>query len=183
MAYHSQRVFMDARYLRLGLLLSVAALSVPSRGAAQTPDEKEIRNVQTRQADAWNRHDATAYANLFTEDGDVVNVVGWWWKGRAQIESRLTQAFAFVFRESTMTITDVDVRFLSPDIALAHVQWTMTGAKTPPNIPEPKVGIQLQVLKKSAGKWLIASFQNTSSVPERPFPTGPIAPGSPTPKH
>jgi hypothetical protein len=30
---------------------------------------------------------------------------------------------------------------------------------------------------QSAGKWLIASFQNTTSVPERPFPTGPIAPG------
>jgi hypothetical protein len=121
---------MNVRHLSLGLFISVVALTVPSRGAAQTPDEREIRNVQARQADAWNRHDATAYANLFTEDGDVVNVVGWWWKGRSQ------------------------------------------------------KGIQLQVLKKSAGKWLIASFQNTSSVPERPFPTGPIAPGaSSTPQH
>jgi len=175
---------MNARHLGLGLFLSVVSLTIPSRGAAPTPDESEIRNVQARQADAWNRHDATAYANLFTEDGDVVNVVGWWWKGRSQIESRLTAAFAFVFRESTMSITDVDVRFLSPDLAIAHVRWTMVGAKAPPNIPEPKEGIQLQVLKKSAGKWLIASFQNTSSVPERPFPTGPIAPGaSPTPQH
>lgn len=49
-----------------------------------------------------------------------MNVVGWSWKGRSQIESRLTAAFAFVFRESTMSITDVQVRFLSPDIALAH---------------------------------------------------------------
>lgn len=175
---------MNVRHLGLGLFISVVALTVPSGGAAQTPDEREIRNVQTRQADAWNRHDATAYAKLFTEDGDVVNVVGWWWKGRSQIESRLTAAFAFVFRESTMTITDVEVRFLAPDLALAHVRWTMIGAKAPPNIPEPKEGIQLQILKKSAGKWLIASFQNTSSVPERPFPTGPIAPGtSSTPQH
>ena len=175
---------MNARHLGLALFLSASALTMSSSGAAQTPGEREIRNVQTRQADAWNRHDATAYANLFTEDGDVVNVVGWWWKGRAQIESRLTAAFAFVFRESTMTITDVEVRFLSPDLAVAHVQWTMTGAKAPPNIPEPKVGIQLQVLKKSAGKWLIASFQNTSSVPERPFPAGPMTPGaSSTPQH
>ena len=122
-----------------------------------------------------------AYASLFTEDGDVVNVVGWSWKGRSQIESRLAAAFAFVFRESTMSITDVRVRFLSPDIALAHVHWTMVGANTPPGIP--REGIQLQILKKSADKWLIASFQNTSSVPERPFPTGPIAPAaSSTPK-
>jgi uncharacterized protein (TIGR02246 family) len=167
---------MNGWHLGLTLLTSIAASTVPYPGAAQTLDEAEIRNIQVRQADAWNRHDATAYARLFTEDGDVVNVVGWWWKGRSEIESKLTAAFAFVFRESTMSITDVDVRFLSSDIALAHVRWTMAGARTPPGVPEPREGIQLQVLKKSAGKWLIASFQNTSSVPERPFPTGPAGP-------
>jgi uncharacterized protein (TIGR02246 family) len=174
---------MSMWHLGLGLFISMAASTVPVSGVAQSPDEAAIRNVQMRQADAWNRHDAEAYANLFTEDGDVVNVVGWWWKGRSQIASRLTAAFAFVFRQSTMSITDVQVRFLSSDIAVAHVRWTMAGAKTPPGIPEPREGIQLQILKKSAGKWLIASFQNTNSVPERPFPTGPMAPGaSPAPK-
>ncbi|MEO8575827.1 MAG: SgcJ/EcaC family oxidoreductase [Gemmatimonadales bacterium] len=175
---------MKTLHLAVGLLISIAASTVPSAAVAQTSDEEEIRNVQVRQADAWNRHDAAAYAGLFTVDGDVVNVVGWWWKGRSEIESKLTSAFAFVFSQSRMAITDVHVRFLSSDIALAHVSWTMAGAKTPPGIPEPKEGIQLQVLKKSAGKWMIASFQNTSSVPERPFPTGPIAPGATSsPKH
>ena len=78
-----------------------------SHGAAQDRDEAEIRAVQTRQAEAWNRHDAKAYAELFEDDGDVVNVVGWWWKGRAEIEGKLTAAFAGVFRESTLTITEV----------------------------------------------------------------------------
>jgi uncharacterized protein (TIGR02246 family) len=175
---------MKSWHLGVGLCLSLAASSFPAAAAAQALDEGEIRNVQTRQADAWNRHDAKAYADLFTDDGDVVNVVGWWWKGRSQIESRLTAAFAFVFRESTMSISDVQVRFLSSDIALAHVRWTMVGAKAPPGIPEPREGIQLQVLKKAAGRWLIASFQNTNSVPELVFPTGPVVPGaSSVPKH
>jgi uncharacterized protein (TIGR02246 family) len=175
---------MNSRYLGLALFISIAVSTVPSASAAQTVEEREITSVQAQQADAWNRHDAAAYANLFTDDGDVVNVAGWWWKGRSQIESRLTAAFAFVFHESTLSITDVQVRFLSPDIAIAHVRWTMVGAKTPPGISEPREGIQLQVLKKSAGKWLIASFQNTNSIPERPFPTGPMAPSaSSTPKH
>lgn len=168
---------MNLRAHAVGLFGVVIALTTPSTGAAQARDEQAIRDVQVRQAEAWNRHDATAYAKLFTEDGDVVNVVGWWWKGRSQIESRLTAGFAFVFRESTLSITDVQVRFLSPTIAVAHVLWTMTGAKTPAGIPEPRQGIQLQVLKKSGDDWLIASFQNTNSVPERPFPTGPPTPG------
>ena len=164
--------------LLAALSILVAAAAAPAhQGAARDRDEAEIRDLQARQASAWNRHDAKAYADLFTEDGDVVNVVGWWWKGRAEIEAKLTAAFAFVFRDSTMTIADVQVRCLSPDVAIAHVRWTMTGAKTPPNIPEPRQGIQTQTLRKTSGRWLITAFQNTNAVPEVPFPTS--APTSP----
>jgi uncharacterized protein (TIGR02246 family) len=141
--------------------------------ADQQTDEAAIRVLQERQAEAWNRHDAKAYADLFAEDGDVVNVVGWWWKGRSEIESKLTTAFAFVFRDSALTITDVKVRFLTADIAIAHVSWTMKGARTPPSIPEPRQGIQMQVLQRRPVGWLIASFQNTNALPEAPFPTAP----------
>lgn len=140
-------------------------------------DKTEIRNVETQQEAAWNRHDAKAYASLFAEDGDCVNVVGWWWKGRAEIEKKLTDAYAFVFRESALTIKDVDVRFLTPELAVAHVHWTMVGARTPKGIPEPQQGIQTQLLQKQAGRWLIAAFQNTNALPEMPFPKGPPAPG------
>ena len=158
------------------LIFACAALFAHSAIArGQDADDAQIRELQTRQAEAWNRHDATAYANLFTDDGEVINVVGWWWKSRAQIESRLTDAFAFVFRDSRMLITDVQTRHLTPEWAIAHVSWTMTGAKTPPGIPEPRQGIEIQVLRKVGGSWLIYSFQNTNSVPERPFPKGPPA--------
>ena len=159
--------------LAAACILLATTYAPRTQGAARDRDEVEIRDLQTRQADAWNRHDAKAYADLFTEDGDVVNVVGWWWKGRAEIESKLTAGFAFVFAESTLVVTDVQVRFLSPEFAVAHVRWTMTGARTPPTIPEPREGIQTQVLRKTSGRWLIASFQNTNAIPERPFPTGP----------
>lgn len=157
----------------LGLALLAVALQGAAESQTQNKDEAAIREVvQARQQDAWNRHDAKAYADLFTEDGDVVNVVGWWWRGRGEIEKKLSDAFTFVFRESTLTVTEVDIRFLTPEIAVAHVRWTMTGARPPPQIPEPRQGIQLQVLRKEGGKWLITSFQNTNSVPEAPFPKG-----------
>ena len=112
---------------------------------------------------------------MFTEDADVVNVLGWWWKGRAEIERKLTDAYVFVFRESVLTIKDVDTRFLAPEIAVAHVRWTMVGARTPKGIAEPQQGIQTQVLQKQGGKWLIAAVQNTNGIPEMPFPQGPPA--------
>ncbi len=164
---------MERLQLVLGLIVSLAVGGSSSAVSVEGQDEAAIRVVQDRQADAWNRHDAKAYAELFAHDGDVVNVLGWWWKGRSEIESKLVTAFAVVFRDSKLTITDVQVRFLSPVVAITHVRWTMVGAKTPPGMPEPRDGIQLQVLTKQQGKWLIASFQNTIGVPEVPFPTGP----------
>jgi uncharacterized protein (TIGR02246 family) len=161
---------------RLTLILLVLAGIRVAVAVAQTPDTAAIRTLQQRQADAWNRHDAGAYARLFTPDGDVVNVLGWWWHGRPEIERKLTGAFASVFRESRLTITDVHVRLLTPTVALAHVRWTMAGAKTPPGMPEPREGIQTQVLTKQDGTWLIAGFQNTNSIPERPYPAGAGAP-------
>ena len=145
-----------------------------SQSAAQETEVSAIRELQARQEEAWNRHDAGAYADLFTEDGDVVNVLGWWWRGRTEIRSKLTEAFAFVFRDSRLTITEIHVRALDPHIAIAHVRWKLEGAKAPTGAPDPpRDGVQLQVLQKSADRWLIASFQNTSSVPETPFPKGP----------
>ena len=164
---------MNTALLKKVTLGVAAALAATALGQNENPDEAEIRRLQRRQQEAWNQHDAKAYASLFTEDGDIVNVVGWWWKRRAEIEKELTDAYAFVFKESTLTVTDVQFKFLTPEIAVAHVKWTMTGARTPKGIPEPQQGIQIQILQKQAGKWLIASFQNTNSIPERPFPKGP----------
>jgi uncharacterized protein (TIGR02246 family) len=164
------------KQLHHGLSVAIWILAaLPVSASGQQQEESAIRQVQVRQAAAWNRHDAEAYAKLFAEDGDVVNVAGWWWKGRPEIERKLRTGFAFVFAQSTLTVTDVDVRFLSPTVAVAHVRWTMVGAKTPPGLPEPRDGIQLQILTKQAGDWMIASFQNTNSVPEVPFPQGPPA--------
>jgi uncharacterized protein (TIGR02246 family) len=149
----------------------IARISFAVEGAN---DESAIRTLEVQQQEAWNHHDATAYAALFTEDGDCVNVVGWWWKGRAEIEKKLTDAYVYVFSESVLKMGEVTVRFLEPGSAVVHVRWTMTGARTPQGIPTPQQGIQTQLVRKQSEKWLIAAFQNTNSVPEMPFPKGPL---------
>ena len=166
---------MSSRSVRFVLVL-LLGIVFPLESAAQEADIAAIREVQMQQAQAWNRHDATAYAALFAVDGDVVNVLGWWWRGRAEIESKLKDAFAWVFRDSTLAFGEIDVRLLDPVTAVAHVRWVLDGAKVPPGAPlPPRQGIQLQVLRKELGRWQIAAFQNTNSFPEMPFPKGPPA--------
>ncbi len=148
--------------------------SLASTAIAAPADEVAIRNIQTAQEVAWNVHDAHAYAALFTDDADVVNVFGWHWKGRAELEKKLGQAFSYVFAASRLHIDDVTIRILSSDLALAHTTWSMTGARsldgTAGNMPQK--GIQTQVLQRMGGRWRILSFQNTRLMPEQSFPTG-----------
>src|SRR3984957_20718273 len=165
---------MKRKFLRCTMILLTAALARPVLRAGQSPDETEIRKVELGLQEAWNHHDMKAWANLFTEDADFVNVAGWWWKGRTEIEQKHAGAHEFIFRDSTLTIHEVHTRFLAPEIAVVHVLWSLAGHKNPDGTPgQPRKGILTQVLQKQNGKWLIAAAQNTDSRPEVPMPAGP----------
>src|ERR1051326_4025192 len=119
------------RPISKALILAFVLFTATVFAADQSGDEAAIRALEAGQPGAWNKHDAKAYASLFMENGDCVNIVGWWWKGRAEIEKKLTDAYVYVFKESTLTVTDVDIRFLTSDTAVAHVRWKLIGARTP----------------------------------------------------
>lgn len=163
------------RFFILWLAIAVGGLALR---ADQKQDEAEIRKVMAALDDAWNRHDMKAFASQFAEDADQVNVAGWWWKGRQEIEKKLSAAHSSIFRESTHTDNEIYIKFLTPEIAIVHVLWSIVGDKhvdgSVAGTPEkPRKGIQTQVLQKQSGKWKIVAFHNTNRLPEVPFPAGP----------
>jgi len=145
--------------------LLISALAIEGVAVAETQDDRAaVRALATRQADAWNRHDAKAYANLFALDCDFVNVVGWWWNGRDELERKLAASYTTMFKDSVLTFTDVQVRFLTPQVAIAHMRWAMTGTALPAEFPQPKQGIQTLVARKQGRDWMIDVFQNTNTI-------------------
>jgi uncharacterized protein (TIGR02246 family) len=151
-----------------------AALPIAAVAMAAGPsDEGKIRTLEKQQAATWNAHDINAYSALFTRDAHIINVLGWHWRSRAELQQKLGRAFGSVFARSQLTISDVDIHFPGRDVAVAHVRWTMTGALSPTGAQgsPPEQGIQTQVLVRSGGSWRIADFQNTNAVPERAFPS------------
>jgi len=142
-------------------------------GAAQSADEAAIRKCVMGMQEAWNHHDMKAFSNLFTEDADFVNVAGKWWKGRAEIGQKHAAVHATIFRVSTLSIDEIDVRFLTPEIAVAHVLTSLTGQKTPDGAAvAARKTLLTQVLQKRNGVWQIVASQNTDVRPEGP-PPGP----------
>jgi uncharacterized protein (TIGR02246 family) len=54
---------------------------------ARTTDEIAIRELYERLMDGWNQGSGAAFADVFTEDGDLVAFDGTHLAGRAQIEA------------------------------------------------------------------------------------------------
>jgi uncharacterized protein (TIGR02246 family) len=153
---------------RIRSLIYVALIaSAWSVAHAQTPDEAQIRALATNWENAWNAHNMKALFALVTSDADFVNVGGKHWKGREQIEAEHTLRLG-QFQESTWATKHVAVQFLKPDIALAHVDWSIVGDKDPDgSARKPRDGVFTWIVTKHDGSWRIRAAQNTnvSNVP------------------
>ena len=143
--------------------LALLALAVGPVYASQQVDEDEIRRIQARWDDAWNQHDIKALSALVAEDVRFVNVAGNVLSGREEFEKLQTRTHATQFKDSVRTVTGTDIKFLTPDIAVAHVRWGMKGDKDADGTPrQPRNGVMMQVLVRRGGAWTIVAVQNTN---------------------
>jgi len=149
---------------------------MPIQNPSSPPSANEtsdVKAVVAKLAENWNRHDMTAFAALFAENADFVNVIGMHWHGRKEIETKHAQTHRTIFRNSVLQIVEVTVRFLNPNIALAHARTELKGAESlrEPVAPEVRRTFLTCVLVKNADRWLIRAAHNTDIVPA-PFPSG-----------
>jgi len=149
--------------MKILLVFTILALAVSPLAASQQTDEDEIRRIQTRWDDAWNRHDIKALGALVAEDVRFVNVAGNVLNGRDEFAKLQTRTHARQFKDSVRTVTGTDIKFLTGDIAVAHVRWGMKGDKDADGTPRPpRNGVMMQVLVKRGDAWTIVAVQNTN---------------------
>jgi uncharacterized protein (TIGR02246 family) len=145
----------------------VAILTATIAGPANADDEKAVRQVIADMIAAFNRHDPAP--SLFTEDADYVNVQGMWLKGAAAIERGRKGRFETALKDAMITPLDVQIRFITPDVAIAHVTHEMRGMRGSDGTtlpPHRELSTRVFVKKKD-GRWLLTAFQNTTvSLPD-----------------
>jgi uncharacterized protein (TIGR02246 family) len=126
-------------------------------------DQSAIEALIARFRDTWNQHDAHALAALFAEDADFTSWRGTHARGRKAVEELHAPLFtSAVFENSRQICRLRSLRFLKPDIAIADVDWEMTGAATPEGAPRPpRKGLLDWAMVKTNGRWLIAVMHNT----------------------
>jgi uncharacterized protein (TIGR02246 family) len=130
---------------------------------------RAIQEIVHQLKDGWNRHDAAVFAAPFAEDADFTNVFGVVAKGRARVESSHAVIFRTLFRDSRWTESNVNIRFLRPDVANVDIRWIVTGAYDPEGRPVPvRQGLMNLIVTEEHGRWAIAVFHNQDlPAPER----------------
>jgi ketosteroid isomerase-like protein len=159
------------------VLAAVAVLTslFANRLPAAQNDAEDVRKVVAGFATAWNRHDLDAFGKLFAPDADFINVAGVLWTGRQSIQAQHAYSHGVIpanssgfseedrrhygiFKNSTLTFDQIDVRLLRKEIAIAHVNWELLGDDRTQN---SRRGVLTFVLTRQNVGWLIASAQNT----------------------
>ena len=156
------------RQSRAVLFVALVGVFAAADSVAQTSssgsrdDEEAIRAVMTATTDAFSRHDAKAWVKFCTPDAQLVTVRGESMKGIAEIENGLTRIFQTRGRNVTLKTLEVTVRFIRPDVALAHVTNELSGLVSPDGqtLP-PHQELSIRVLVKDQGVWRITAFHNT----------------------
>jgi uncharacterized protein (TIGR02246 family) len=149
--------------LVLALLLCPVLLHAQ---AGRDADETAIRGIETQWQAAWNRHDVPAMVRLVAPDADFVNLAGEWFKGREAFRKSLEALHSGKVKESVWQAEKVEIKFLTPRIAVVHVYFDSRGERNPDGTPmPPRRGIFTRVEVKRGGQWLIVASQATNIVP------------------
>lgn len=147
-------------------LISVLFLMTGFLCFSQTED-KAIQMQVSKMVSDWNSHEFKNMDSYMTEDVEWVNIVGMHWKGRNEVKAAHQGNFSAFFKGVPFTQKDLQVRFLSKDVAVA-VLICSVGEFFPPDgidhgnnrMPASDDILTLVFLNKN-GKWLITSGQNT----------------------
>lgn len=143
--------------------VSISREAAAQAGPAGSPnDEAAIKAVLAATTDAFSRRDAKAWVNFSTPDAQLVTVRGESMNGVEEIEKGLTRIFQTRGRNVTLTTLGLKVRFIRPDVAVAHVTNRLSGLVNADGQPVPShQELSVRVLVKEQGAWRITAFHNT----------------------
>jgi uncharacterized protein (TIGR02246 family) len=121
-----------------------------------------LSGLVVRAETAWNTHDMAAFSGLFSADADFVNVAGWWWRGRDEIEAMHTRLHETIFSESHMEMRVLGTRQIDNAVYVVHVGWRMLrqrggGVR---QASEPRQGIWTWVVRAGDRLEIVASHNS-----------------------
>ena len=125
-----------------------------------TADEHEVSAVIAALVEAWRRHDADAYGELFTADATYTTFLGTYYRGRRDIVESHRTLFSTFLKGTRLADEIVDIRFYGPDTAVVTGRGDTYKGKQPKKLGKAQT---YTVVRGADGRWRIAAFHNTKA--------------------
>lgn len=132
------------------------------QGTGRPEDIDAIKRVIMEMTAGFNEHDPVAATRMYTPDADFVSARGEMGTGRDRAEKVLDSIFKTRGKNAMLKTEDVIIRFIRPDVAIAHVKNEFSGLLNPDGqtLP-PQNELSMRVFVKNDGRWQVAAFHNT----------------------
>jgi uncharacterized protein (TIGR02246 family) len=112
---------------------------------------------------AWNTHDMQATRRLFAPDADFVTVGGLWLRGVAEVLRHHEAIHRGHLRDSAWTTHGIRARFIREDLAVVHVEWSLTGERgTDDELRPPRSGVFTWIVDCARARPVVVAAHNTN---------------------
>jgi uncharacterized protein (TIGR02246 family) len=137
--------------------LGYAATGKNAQSSANT-EEAMVRAFVLEEIERWNSN-GPLVAERYTPDSDYVDVNGAWTRSLADRKNKRDNPR---LKDSRIALVDLQIRFIRPDVAIAHQTHDMSGKRGPNGEAVPtERQLSTRILVKERGKWVQTAFQNT----------------------
>ena len=120
---------------------------------------------------SWNNHDFSDMKNV-AENSDFVNIVGFHWRGRKDIQYAHQAVHDRLFKNTTLKKLSSQIRFLRNDVSIVHVGMridSVVAILDGSTIGKDAV-LATFILVKNNNAWMITAVENvTVSEAAKPF--------------
>ena len=130
------------------------------RSTQAAADEAAVRGLVQQLMDGWNQGSGAGFAAPFAEDGDQVAFDGTRLSGRQHIADFHQMLFDRFLRGTRLIGKVTDIRFLTPDVALAHgIGGTVMPGEA--DLAPDRNSVQTLIAIKRDGEWRLARLHNS----------------------
>lgn len=134
--------------------------------ASANPDEAAVRMFILEEMERWNTN-GPLVTERYAADSDYVDVNGAWTRGLADRKNKRDNPR---LKDSRAALVELHIRFIRPDVAIAHQIHDMSGKRGPNGEALPtERQLSTRILVKEQGKWVQTAFQNTIVRPVEPL--------------
>ena len=159
------------------VLLVLLGTCFPGLSQENTAEHKAIEAQVNAFFTSWNNHDFSDMKNYIAEDCDFVNIAGFHWKGGKDVQYAHQTVHQTIFKDVPLEKRAVTIRFLTSDVAVAHVLMHPMKSYTTPDGSKggDSDALATFVFVKKRDAWMVEAVENVVvSEVAKPFNPVPV---------